>query len=193
MPLPIIVVLFEHGEFQRPAAEATAAALAAFGLGLPSFVLVKVLQPAFFAREDTKTPFQITVVSVIANIVLGLVLFQVLRHVGLALATSLAMWLNTGLLILSLRAPQFLLARRAREDPAAPYRLGQRDHGRRALAGAKSYRRLVRRRPAATHSRTRVARQAAGVLLYGAGRAAVRSRTYRRNQGELQARLTAGG
>jgi len=107
MPLPIIVVLFEHGEFQRPAAEATAAALAAFGLGLPSFVLVKVLQPAFFAREDTKTPFEITVFSVIANIVLGLVLFQVLRHVGLALATSLAMWLNTGLLILSLRRRSF--------------------------------------------------------------------------------------
>jgi len=107
IPLPIVVVLFEHGEFKRTAAEATAAALAAFGLGLPSFVLVKVLQPGFFAREDTKTPFKITVVSVVANIALGLILFQFLRHVGLALATSLAMWLNTGLLALALRRRGF--------------------------------------------------------------------------------------
>jgi putative peptidoglycan lipid II flippase len=100
---PIVIVLFERGAFDRTAADATAAALAAFGLGLPAFVLVKVLQPAFFAREDTKTPFKITVVSVLANIVLGLVLFSFLRHIGLALATSLAMWLNTVLLAIRLR------------------------------------------------------------------------------------------
>jgi putative peptidoglycan lipid II flippase len=115
IPLPIIVVLFERGAFDRTAADATAAALAAFGLGLPSFVLVKVLQPGFFAREDTKTPFKITVISVIANIVLGLALFWPLKHVGLALATSLAMWLNTGLLALELRRRGiFALDRRCR-------------------------------------------------------------------------------
>jgi putative peptidoglycan lipid II flippase len=115
IPLPIIVVLFEHGEFERTAAYATAAALAAFGLGLPSFVLVKVLQPGFFAREDTKTPFKITVISVIANIALGLALFWPLKHVGLALATSFAMWLNTGLLALGLRRRGFFaLDRRCR-------------------------------------------------------------------------------
>jgi putative peptidoglycan lipid II flippase len=115
IPLPIIVVLFEHGEFERSAAYATAAALAAFGLGLPSFVLVKVLQPGFFAREDTKTPFKITVISVIANIALGLALFWPLKHVGLALATSFAMWLNTGLLALALRRRGFFkLDRRCR-------------------------------------------------------------------------------
>jgi len=107
IPFPIITVLFEHGEFGRTASEATAAALAAFGLGLPAFVLVKVLQPGFFAREDTKTPFKFTAVSVIANIALGLALFLALRHVGLALATSLAMWLNTALLALGLRRRGF--------------------------------------------------------------------------------------
>ncbi len=107
IPLPIVVVLFERGAFDRTAAYATAAALAAFGLGLPSFVLVKVLQPGFFAREDTKTPFKITVLSVVANIALGLALFWPLKHVGLALATSLAMWLNTGLLALALRRRGF--------------------------------------------------------------------------------------
>jgi putative peptidoglycan lipid II flippase len=107
IPLPIVVVLFERGAFDHAAAEATAAALAAFALGLPSFVLVKVLQPAFFAREDTQTPFKITLVSVIANIALGLALFWPLKHVGLALATSLAMWLNTALLALGLRRRGF--------------------------------------------------------------------------------------
>jgi putative peptidoglycan lipid II flippase len=115
IPQPIVIVLFERGAFDRTAAEATAAALAAFALGLPSFVLVKVLQPAFFAREDTQTPFKITLVSVVANIALGLVLFWPLKHVGLALATSLAMWLNTALLALGLRRRGFFaLDRRSR-------------------------------------------------------------------------------
>jgi len=107
IPQPLIIVLFERGAFDREATDATAAALAAFGLGLPSFVLVKVLQPGFFAREDTKTPFKITVVSVVANIALGLALFLPLKHVGLALATSFAMWLNTGMLALGLRRRGF--------------------------------------------------------------------------------------
>jgi putative peptidoglycan lipid II flippase len=116
IPLPIVVVLFERGAFDRAAVDATAAALAAFGLGLPSFVLVKVLQPGFFAREDTKTPFLVTVVSVAANIALGLALFWPLRHVGLALATSLAMWLNTAMLALGLRRRGFFaLDQRCRE------------------------------------------------------------------------------
>jgi putative peptidoglycan lipid II flippase len=116
MPFPIITVLFEHGQFGRAASDATAAALSAFGLGLPAFVLVKVLQPGFFAREDTKTPFKFTLVSVAANIVLGLGLFWLLKHVGLALATSLAMWLNTGLLALGLRRRGFFaLDRRSRD------------------------------------------------------------------------------
>jgi putative peptidoglycan lipid II flippase len=103
MPLPITVVLFERGAFDRDAAEATAAALAAFAIGLPAYVLVKVLQPAFFAREDTVTPLKITAASVVTNVVLSLVLFWPLRHVGIALATALAMWLNTGLLAVSLK------------------------------------------------------------------------------------------
>jgi putative peptidoglycan lipid II flippase len=103
IPLPIIIVLFERGAFDRDAAEATAAALAAFAIGLPAYVLVKVLQPAFFAREDTMTPLKVTAASVVTNIALSLVLFGPLRHVGIALATALAMWLNTGLLVFSLK------------------------------------------------------------------------------------------
>ena len=61
-------------------------------------MLVKVLQPAFFAREDTVTPFRVAVATVAANIALSLILFWPLGHVGIALATTLAAWLNAALL-----------------------------------------------------------------------------------------------
>jgi putative peptidoglycan lipid II flippase len=108
IPLPIIVVLFERGVFDRADSVATAWALAAFALGLPAFVLVKVLQPAFFAREDTVTPLRMALITVAANVVFSLALFWPLRHVGLALATSLSAWLNAGLLIWALRSRKFL-------------------------------------------------------------------------------------
>jgi putative peptidoglycan lipid II flippase len=100
---PVIGGLFQHGRFGAADAAATAAALTAFAWGLPAYVLVKILQPAFYAREDTVTPFRYSVVSVLANILLSLLLFWQLRHVGIALATALAAWLNTVLLALSLR------------------------------------------------------------------------------------------
>jgi putative peptidoglycan lipid II flippase len=100
---PIIGGLFQHGRFGADDAAATAAALNAFAWGLPAYVLVKILQPAFYAREDTVTPFRFAVVSVVANIALSLLLFWYLRHVGIALASALAAWLNTVLLALSLR------------------------------------------------------------------------------------------
>ena len=100
---PIIGGLFQHGRFGAADAAATTPALVAFAWGLPAYVLVKILQPAFYAREDTVTPFRYSVVSVVANIVLSLLLFWQLRHVGIALATALAAWLNAGLLMLSLR------------------------------------------------------------------------------------------
>ncbi|WP_299618186.1 murein biosynthesis integral membrane protein MurJ [Pelagibius sp.] len=107
IPGAIVGGLFEHGAFGRADAEATAAALAAFAGGLPAYVLVKILQPAFYAREDTMTPFRFSVVSVVANIGLSLVLFLSLKHVGIALATALAAWLNTALLVVALRRRGF--------------------------------------------------------------------------------------
>ncbi|MGF1611916.1 MAG: murein biosynthesis integral membrane protein MurJ, partial [Kiloniellales bacterium] len=64
IPWPIIVVLFERGAFDRAASDATAWALAAYAVGLPAYVLVKILQPAFYAREDTVTPLKVAVASV---------------------------------------------------------------------------------------------------------------------------------
>ena len=103
MPGPIVAVLFERGAFDAGSTAATASALAAFALGLPAFVLVKVLAPGFFAREDVVTPVKIALVSVAANIALSAALLVPLQHVGLALATSAASWLNAFLLAFVLR------------------------------------------------------------------------------------------
>ena len=107
IPVPIIIVLFEHGALTRQGSEAIAAALVAYAVGLPAFVLVKVLQPAFYAREDTKTPLRFALWSVAVNIVLSLILFAVMDYVGIALAASLAAWLNTLLLWTALHRRDF--------------------------------------------------------------------------------------
>ncbi|GAB4153768.1 MAG: murein biosynthesis integral membrane protein MurJ [Sphingomonadales bacterium] len=98
----LIRVLFERGAFDAAATRATAQALAAYALGLPAYVLVKVLTPGFYARKDTATPVRYAMIAVAVNSVLGVVLMLWLAHVGLALATALAAWLNAGLLYLGL-------------------------------------------------------------------------------------------
>ena len=95
---PIIRVLFERGAFDAAATVATSNALAAFAVGLPAFVLVKVLIPGFSARHDTRTPLFIVAVSIAANIALNLALIGPLRHVGIALASSISGWLNVFLM-----------------------------------------------------------------------------------------------
>ena len=104
MPAPVVQVLFERGAFHAGDTRATAAALAAFAAGLPAFVLIKVFSPAFFAREDTKTPMIHAAVSVGLNITLAIALFFWIRHVGIALATTVASWVNAALLGRALHA-----------------------------------------------------------------------------------------
>ena len=93
-PDAIVTVLFQRGEFDAAAAAATAAALRAFAVGLPAYVLIKSLTPGYFARQDTRTPVKIAVVAVALNIVLALILMRFMAHAGIALATALAAWLN---------------------------------------------------------------------------------------------------
>lgn len=95
---PIVRVLFERGAFNALATLQTAQALIAFAAGLPAFVLIRVLQPGFFAREDTITPTIFAGVSVVANIAISLWLFPSLAHVGIAIATSASAWLNVVML-----------------------------------------------------------------------------------------------
>jgi len=101
---PIVAVLFERGAFGADDTGPTAMALAAYAAGLPAYVVVRILSPAFFAREDTRTPMVFAVVTMVVNVVLGLVLMWFLAHVGIALASALAAWLNAGLLAHRLRA-----------------------------------------------------------------------------------------
>jgi putative peptidoglycan lipid II flippase len=92
---PVIRVLYVHGAFSEQDMVATYLALMAFTVGLPAFLLVKVFAPGFFANHDTKTPFKIAALCVVVNLVLNLTLSIWLAHVGMALATSIASWVNT--------------------------------------------------------------------------------------------------
>ena len=117
IPHEIVSVLFQRVRFDAAAVDGTAAALTAFAFGLPAFVLNKVFSPGYFAREDTKTPMKFAIAGMVVNVVLSIALFPVLKHVGIALATTLAGWVNTALLIVVLWrrghfAPDFKLLRR---------------------------------------------------------------------------------
>ena len=108
IPEMIMHGLFEGGKFTSEAAHQAGLALRAFALGAPAYILARVLQTAFFARENTRTPMRYTTVTAGSNIVLSIGLFMVLKHVGCALATSIAGWVNVILLTLTLRRESFL-------------------------------------------------------------------------------------
>jgi len=95
---PIVHVIYERGAFGAADTAATARTLAAFALGLPAFVLIKVFSPGFFAREDTRAPMWFAVLGVAVNVAVSLLLFPLLAEVGIALATSLSGWVNAALL-----------------------------------------------------------------------------------------------
>lgn len=107
IPYPIIQVLFQHGAFTQADTQASASALAAFAAGLPAFVLIKIFSPGFFAREDTKTPMYFAGLGVVTNIAGALILFPYIGHVGIALATTVAGWLNALLLGVTLNRRGF--------------------------------------------------------------------------------------
>ena len=100
---PMITTLFQYGATTPDDVRMMAKSLIAFAVGLLGFVLVKILAPGFFARQDTKTPMRIAAAAMVVNIVLSLLLIMPMAHVGLALAISLAAWVNAALLYLMLR------------------------------------------------------------------------------------------
>jgi putative peptidoglycan lipid II flippase len=112
---PIVAALFQRGAFGPAEAAASAAALVAYAVGLPAFVLVKVFAPAFFARGDTATPVRVGLLAVALNLGFNLALMGPLQHVGVALSTALAAWANAALLAwLLARRRQWVADRRAR-------------------------------------------------------------------------------
>jgi putative peptidoglycan lipid II flippase len=93
--VPLIRVLFERGAFGAEDTGPTALALAIYGAGLPAFVMQKVLQPLYFAREDTATPFRYAVWSMVVNAVLAAGLAPFLGFSAAALGTTLSGWVMT--------------------------------------------------------------------------------------------------
>ena len=98
IPHEIMSLLFERGAFTPEDSRRCGQALAAFSIGLPGYVLIKVLQPGYFARENTKSPMIMAGITVAVNIVVSLALFPFIGLVGIALATSIAAWVNVLLL-----------------------------------------------------------------------------------------------
>ena len=163
VPVEIVKGLFERGAFTAADTPATAYALAIFALGLPSFVLIKVFQPAYFAREDTATPMRYAVVGLTANTLGSIALFFLFRrlglmpHLGIAVATTLGGWLNAGLLYAHAGQARQFRGRRPPEARAAAHRRCQHRHGRRAVVRRRRARALVRhaeRFPGAHRSRS---------------------------------------
>ena len=100
---PIIQTLFQHGAFTHQDTLETAQTLSAYALGIPAFLLVKVFAAGFFARHDTKTPVRTALIAIAVNILGAITLVGLLKHVGIALASSLAVWVNAALLYRQLR------------------------------------------------------------------------------------------
>lgn len=103
-----MMMIWEGGEFTRAAAIEGGWVLAAFATGTPAYVLAKVFQPGYFAREDTKTPMRFTIASAVTNMILVYPMFLWLGPIGCALATSVAGWVNTLLLWFGLRGSGFM-------------------------------------------------------------------------------------
>lgn len=126
LALPIITTLFQYGAMEPGDARMAALALVAYAAGLPAFIGVKIFQPGFFSRQDTATPVKVAVVALLSNVVFNVAAVCILLvtlaggwpesgllaglaahpgiHVGLALASSLAGYINAGLLWHYLRA-----------------------------------------------------------------------------------------
>ncbi len=107
---PILTTLFQYGEFTGSDVEMAALSLSAYAFGLPAFMLVKILAPAFYSRKDTRTPVRIAIISMASNMLLNVVFVVPMvlldvrgPHAGLALATSVAAYVNAGLLYRRLR------------------------------------------------------------------------------------------
>jgi putative peptidoglycan lipid II flippase len=100
---PMLATLFQSDVFDQQDVAMSTRSLMAYALGLQAFILIKVLAPGFYARQDTKTPVRIGVIAMAVNMVLNLILIFPLQHAGLALATSLSAYLNAYLLMRGLR------------------------------------------------------------------------------------------
>lgn len=101
--VPMVATLFERGAFDAHDTQMTARALVVYALGLPAFVLQKILQPLFFAREDTKSPFRYALISMVVNAVVAFGLMPFAGFLAAALGTTISSWVMVGQLWLGSR------------------------------------------------------------------------------------------
>ena len=106
---PLVALLFERGAFTSEDTKATGYTLAAFAIGLPAYVLIKILSTPFFAHQDTKTPMKVAIAAVGLNFILNCLFIGPLSYVGLALSTALAAWFNALMLFRSLFLKEWLI------------------------------------------------------------------------------------
>ncbi|AUW32238.1 MULTISPECIES: murein biosynthesis integral membrane protein MurJ [Acidithiobacillus] len=95
---PLLITLFHYGAYTAEDAAQSALSLVGYGLGIVPIIAARVLAPAFYARQDTRTPVRFGVISVLVNVVVSLMLAWHFRQLGLALATTLAALVNSILL-----------------------------------------------------------------------------------------------
>ncbi|MDA9818252.1 murein biosynthesis integral membrane protein MurJ, partial [Flavobacteriaceae bacterium] len=98
----IIEVLFQRGQFGQDQTLIVAECLKLYAIALPAYILVKILEPSFFARENTKTPMKIAIVCVVINIICNLLLFKPFGYKGIIIASIFSSYLNLSLLLLIL-------------------------------------------------------------------------------------------
>jgi putative peptidoglycan lipid II flippase len=103
LAVPLVSTLFQYGALTSHDVAMAARSLVAYASGLTGFVLIKILAPGFYSRQDMRTPVRAATIAMLANLVLNVVLMFPLAHAGLALATSLSAALNAGLLLRALR------------------------------------------------------------------------------------------
>ncbi|OOE43391.1 murein biosynthesis integral membrane protein MurJ [Salinivibrio kushneri] len=95
---PMLMVLFMRGEFGVSDVEAASLSLMAYACGLVNFMVIKVLAPGYYARQDTKTPVKYGVIAMVSNMVFNAIFAYLFSYVGLAMATALSALINAGLL-----------------------------------------------------------------------------------------------
>lgn len=103
LAVPLIATLFYHGAFTGEDVMQTRLALIAYSVGLTGLILVKILAPGFYARQDIRTPVRFAVITLVATQLMNLAFIVPFKHAGLALAIGLASLLNAGLLYRGLR------------------------------------------------------------------------------------------
>ena len=100
---PIVRGLFEYGAFSAQDTRATALVLAAFSLGLPAYILIKVLTPGYYARSDTRTPVRFAIIAIVVNIIGNIALIPTIGYLGPPVATAVSAAINAALLFWTLR------------------------------------------------------------------------------------------